>query len=59
MNLRTLLGLLFLAAACGPEPVEAPVDAIADASSELKVPKEDHADTVDIGSWNVEAALTS
>lgn len=57
MNLRTLLGLLFLAAACGPQEVAvdlpAPID-IADASSDLKVPREDRATSVDVGSWNVE-----
>ena len=60
MNLERLPGLLILLAACGPGElafegeVEAPPAAIAETSAELKVPREERADTVDVGSWNVE-----
>lgn len=65
MNLRTLAGsvLLLLLTACGPEvanvdiienPPEPSVVTTTTTSSELRVPKEDRSDTIDIASWNVE-----
>ncbi len=58
MNLRTLSLLAVLLAACGPSQVtvdvETPPEMLTNTAAELKVPREDRVNTVDIGSWNVE-----